>query len=732
MGRLFTLIIIFILSSKFTIAQENIIDHPIKKGESVYVISKKYGVSMNAIFQLNPGSEDVIYAGRTLKIPMPNSSNSNTVTSENKITNYEVKRGETKSGLSKRFGVSIAMLEQQNPHIIRMLQAGHIINVDKTIREEERVNEGEHRVVKGETLWGISRRYGVSVEQLTDVNASQLSEFLQIGQVLTIPDKNNVYQNPGEYLVKRGDTKFELAKRFNMTIDQLEEQNPHIIDMLMAGHLIDIEKPINNNEDTLAEVEANENSTDQPLTENNRDEDGLNSADVVAETTDSNTTKVDSTNTQYVDYIIKPKETLFSLSRKADMTIDQLTTLNPKLSTAVNAGDIIKMPREATSDSVVTNDNSESTKEDVVASTNTETNKNDALYSSLNIDKANGLYFYTPFSSEELRSSELREEMVNSNSDYQRFIDFFQGAQIAIDSAKALNLNFEITLIKNNNLKQGLNIESDYEKNAVLVPFLENGNNYPEIISNQSLSIIDIESNINSAGNNTLLKAMPPYDIQKRKTLDYISNQDAQVIVVSDLEEAQNKGLIQQAIPNAKFLKVDNAGFFETNALQDALDSNKLNYVILDSEKTIVFLNTTTALMNQLADYDIQLVLMETSLLPKQNEVSKMRYRILKLIFPSIMYPEINNAKTDFEITYRDIYDVAPTRSAVLGFNVTLDILLRISQNTSFENTFETITSEHSHLKFEYKKTNKNIYSNTSLYLMQYDSNEGITVLKNR
>ena len=194
MGKFFTLIILLILSSNLITAQDNVIEHPIEKGESVYSISKKYGVTMEAIFELNPGSEDVIYAGSTLRIP--NSSDSNTsssssaVITDTKIQNYKVKRGETKSGLSRRFGVSIAQLEQQNPHIISMLQAGHIINIDKTLQVKQTVNEGEHLVVKGETLWGISKRYGVSLDQLINANADNLSEYLQIGQILRIPENS--------------------------------------------------------------------------------------------------------------------------------------------------------------------------------------------------------------------------------------------------------------------------------------------------------------------------------------------------------------------------------------------------------------------------------------------------------------------------------------------------------------------------------------------------------------
>lgn len=666
------------------------------------MISRQYGVSVNAIFDLNPGSEDVIYAGRTLRIPNSNAANntnnstSNAVISDTQISNYEVKRGETKSGLSRRFGVSIAMLEQQNPHIVRMLQAGHIINVDKSVRENERVaQQGEHIVVKGETLWGIARNNGISVAQLTAANSNRLSEFLQIGQTLIIPDKNSVINNSGEYIVKRGDTKYELARRFNMSIAQLEAKNPHIVDLLMAGHKLDIDNS------TVANVE-----TETPDTNNNNE---------------GSFSEV-----EYRDYVIQPQETLFGLSRKAGMTIDEFTTLNPKLLTAVNKGDVIKMPYNVVPSTGSESSNTSSNNQTVVSTTN----KNTALYSGLDTNTATGIYFYTPFSGEELSSPELRQNLLNSNTDYQKYIDFFQGAQIAIDSAKALNLNFDVSLIKKDIAKSKLDINSAHQKNALLVPFLDNSSNYPNVISNETTSIIDIESNLASNENNIIYKSIPSNNLQKTSTLKYLTKQNYNVVVVSELEQSRNKELIINTIPDAKFLKVDNAGFFESNALDGVLSQEKTNYIVLDSEKTIVFLNSTTALMSKMSNYNIQLVVLDSTLLPKQSEVSDMRYRILKLIFPSVTNPKNANTYSAFESNYETIFDEKPSRHAMIGFEVTLDILLRLSQNKPFEDTIDSVISEHPHLKFDYQKTDDSNYSNTGIYIMQYKSDEGIIELK--
>jgi LysM repeat protein len=732
MGKFFTLIIIFFLSSELTVAQQNIIEHSIQKGESVYSISKKYGVSMNAIFKLNPGSEDIIYAGRTLRVPDANSSDTSTDTAaiitDSKITNYQVKRGETKSGLSRRFGVSITMLEQQNPHIINMLQAGHIINLDKTITEEKRqAKEGEHIVVKGETLWGISKQNGITVAQLTAANADKLSEFLQIGQTLIIPDQNSEPTVKGTYLVKRGDTKFSLAKRFNMTIAQLEEKNPQIVTMLMAGHILNVDNTdlANNEEDkSITDINISEETVVTTDTEEtNTTTEDPRPVEVRVTEVDSTITSNDFSNTGYKDYVIQPKETLYSLSRKAGMSIEAFTKLNPKLLTSVNTGDIIKIPINPSNESIATEEG-DTSNTGIIAE-----NKNASLYSNLNTSDTKGLYFYTPFSDKELSSPKLREKLLNENSNYPKYLEFFQGAQIAIDSALALNLNFDISLIKESDVKSKLKIEGSYKKNAILVPFLETSSNFPKLESNETVSVIDIESNISPIENSIIYRALPSETSQKIKTLNYLALKDAQVIVVSDLDEARNKDLILNTIPTAKFLTVDAAGFFKANDLQKTLDKDRLNYIILDSDKTIVFLNSTTALMGKLSNYNIQLVIINSSQIPEKSEVSEMRYRILKLIFPTILDRQNTEFTSNFETSYEKLFKNKPSKHAILGFDITLDILLRLSQNSTFENTINTTTSEHSHIKFDYKKINSKDYSNTSLYLMEYDSNKGLIQL---
>jgi hypothetical protein len=104
-----------------------------------------------------------------------------------------------------------------------------------------------------------------------------------------------------------------------------------------------------------------------------------------------------------------------------------------------------------------------------------------------------------------------------------------------------------------------------------------------------------------------------------------------------------------------------------------------------------------------------------------------MRYKILKLIYPTLALKEDLKDLKDFERKYELLHDTKPAMNAIMGYDVTLDVILRLSQKASFETSINTIlNSEQTQLKFDYQKTNGFNYSNIAVYLMQYDSIDGL------
>ena len=98
-----------------------------------------------------------------------------------------------------------------------------------------------HNVEKGETLYSLARRYGVTVDDISGVNAV-LSEGLKAGQRIKIPVnvEKEAPQTTRLHKVEKGETLYSLAKSNNLTIEELQAANPHIKKGLKAGQLIDI------------------------------------------------------------------------------------------------------------------------------------------------------------------------------------------------------------------------------------------------------------------------------------------------------------------------------------------------------------------------------------------------------------------------------------------------------------------------------------------------------------
>src|SRR5690606_23247078 len=176
----------------------------------------------------------------------------------------------------RKYGVQISQLETDNPHIVAMSQAGHRVRIRKSLAKNitnqigtppSSDNSG-HIVIKGETLTAIARQYNVSIHELVAINKDNLGEFLQIGQHLVIPGQQRTMESSAAnlvHVVQRGETKYELSKKYNTSIETLERLNPQIVTMLKEGHILIL--PASSTETTrvdavaeTSELEAEERS----------------------------------------------------------------------------------------------------------------------------------------------------------------------------------------------------------------------------------------------------------------------------------------------------------------------------------------------------------------------------------------------------------------------------------------------------------------------------------------
>nr|WP_315176637.1 LysM peptidoglycan-binding domain-containing protein [uncultured Flavobacterium sp.] len=303
-------------------SQEKFITHKISQGETISSIAEKYNVSQKVIFNLNPKASGILKLNSVLKIPNKNYKKEvakKELAQKKKNTKeieYEVLPKETLFGIAKKYNLSVEAIKKSNPSIDKLgLQVGKKIKLvvpeNFELKEELAVaslneleqkttipstsnsisefvasntpNEGQqiHEVIASETKYGISKRYGISVEELEKLNPSIGAKGLEIGQKLNVP----------------------LQNKANEVVQIVEVSNPS---------LVKTETPV---------AAANEQ--------------------VVTET--SITTTISSPETTAIIHEVLPKETKFGIAKKYGITVAELEKLNPSIHKKLRVGAVLKI-----------------------------------------------------------------------------------------------------------------------------------------------------------------------------------------------------------------------------------------------------------------------------------------------------------------------------------------------------------------------------------------------------
>lgn len=658
------IIYIFVFVFSCSVFGQNYVKHTVAVGETMTQIAKKYKVSTLAIYELNPDAKKGIQLNSILLIPVANSTKTKTPT-----------------------------VEKPNPVVAKPPIVKPIVPQTKPILPEKPVINTTsilHTVITKETLYSIAAQYNVSIESIQKANLETLKDGLKIGQQIVIPTQQKLPIPKIEKLdtsiyheVVAKETKYAIANKYGITVEQLEKWNPEIVAGLNIGQKIIINGQAKNTtpiKELVKELTPYKSSITQenlPLS--------------------------------YINYEVKPKETLYSLSKMTGLTVDELTTLNPELQVGVKEGMIIKIP--STTVVIVKNEFADLSKSIIKL-------------------KRKKLVLLLPFNITKLENDTINStsERLKKDKFLNMTLDFYSGALMAIDSAKTLGLNIDVKIFDSQETKNSSNVVNLIQQqklenaDAIIGPFYQdNVEILAKLLNNKRTAVISPLSKDTVESSPNLYQSMPSNEMVNNIMFDYLRSKDGNIIAVLGSKKNTIREYLIAQQKDVKITELDANGLLVLENFKKLFVKDKMNYVVMDSQKTTMIMAITNTMLSMIHEYQVQLVILEPNATLDFEEIDLERLTKLKLMYPSLTRENETPEGEKFRNDYREKNKILPNQYATRGFDVTFDTLLRLSQEKEF-GQISSIATEQIENKFDYAVKSAQGFVNKGIYILYYDT----------
>jgi LysM repeat protein len=616
-----------------------------------------------------------------------------TVFSQEKTTTHKVKKGETIVQIAQKYNVTPYDIYQLNPDAINGLNPDSVLIIPKTKSKVKATSQiRTHNVLAKETLYSIEKKYEITDLALKKANPFLEKDGLQIGQVLTIPAAATSVSKPAVaevaiekpiyHVVLPKETKYSIAKQYGITIEALERKNPDIIANLTIGYRL----LIKGSEPKVDEISVKKEST--AASEKN----GLV--------------------TTYTDYEVKPKETLYSLSKLFELSQEELIALNPDLKNGVAIGMVLKVPTKGSMEL--------GAKKEMVTLTKNPTSTS-----------RKKIVLLLPFN-----VTTIERDTINSTSDRLKkdkflnmTLDFYSGALVAIDSSKTLGLPIEFTIFDSQETKSSVAVFDETQKrvlehaDAIVGPFYQsNAETIAQQLGNKNIPIISPLSKDIGNGFPTIYQTVPTADNMKTAIFNFMKSKKGNMIAVVDKKKESSRKYLHDNQKEVKLAEVLDNGTLSTTSLKSLFEKDKTNYVILETANTVMIKATIKTMVDAMSDYDVQLVILEANETLDTDEIKFENLVKLKLLYPSINRENGSDAAVIFNNKYRKANYVSPNVFATRGFDVTFDAMMRLVQDKTYQDLADSIATEQVDNRFDFYKREDGGYTNKGIYILYYDS----------
>lgn len=222
-------------NTPYTAPNQSVNYYTVQNGDTLYKIASRFNTTVAELRRINNLTTDTLQVGQKLIISEVPVAPTNT---------YTVQRGDTLYKIANQFNTTVAELKRLNNLTTDTLQVGQ----ELIIAETPSTPTNTYTVQKGDTLYGIASAYGISVQELKNLN-NLTSNSISIGQQLIVPSTDielppitppDADQNYIIYIVQKGDSLWSISRKFNITIPELLEINNMTSANLQIGDTLKI------------------------------------------------------------------------------------------------------------------------------------------------------------------------------------------------------------------------------------------------------------------------------------------------------------------------------------------------------------------------------------------------------------------------------------------------------------------------------------------------------------
>ena len=204
----------------------------VQNGDSLWKIANKYGITVDELKKLNNLTSNNLTVGQILEIPSDSNNTAGT---------YTVKSGDSLWKIANQFGLTVAELKSLNGLTSDNLSVGQVLKVGDSSGSSNSSNT--YIVKSGDSLWKIANKYDISVSELKNLNGLT-SDNLSVGQILKIPS-NSPNVSGSTYTVKAGDSLWNIANKYGITVAELKSLNGLTSDNLSIGQILNVPSSAN-------------------------------------------------------------------------------------------------------------------------------------------------------------------------------------------------------------------------------------------------------------------------------------------------------------------------------------------------------------------------------------------------------------------------------------------------------------------------------------------------------